>query len=331
MRNKTIIIAEAGVNHNGDLNLAKKLISKASQIGADYIKFQTFSADRLVTKFAKKPKYSFSKKKKFQYDMLKKLEINNKDTSKLKKICKLNKIGFLSSAFDIESLKFLQELKLDYHKVPSSEINNVPFLRFLGKVKTKVILSTGMSNLKEISFALNILRNSGLSKEKIFLLQCNTDYPSPLADANLKVLELFKKKFKIKTGYSDHTPGIEASLAAVSLGAKIIEKHFTLNKNLKGPDHKASLNPEEFKKLITSIRRVETSLGVAKKEVTPSEKKNIKLVRKSLVAKFPIRKGEKFNKDNLTCKRPGNGKSPSHWDKFIGKVAKKNYQKDELI
>lgn len=331
MKNKTIIIAEAGVNHNGDLNLAKKLILKASKIGADYIKFQTFSADKLATKFAKNPKYSLSKKKEFQYDMLKKLEIKNKDTVKLKKICKLNKIGFLSSAFDIESLKFLQQLKLDYYKVPSGEINNVPFLRFLGKMKKKVILSTGMSNLKEISFALNILRKSGLSKEKIFLLQCNTDYPSPLADANLKVLELFKKKFRIKTGYSDHTPGIEASIVAVSLGAKIIEKHFTLNKNLKGPDHKASLNPAEFKKLILSIRRAETSLGLRKKEVTPSEKKNIKLVRKSLVAKFPISKGEKFNEDNLTCKRPGNGKPPTQWDKFIGKIAEKNYEKDELI
>lgn len=332
MKNKTIIIAEAGVNHNGNFNLAKKMIVKAAKIGADYIKFQTFSADRLVTRFAKKPNYSQNKKENiFQHEMLKKLEIKDKDILKLKKICKANKIGFLSSAFDIESLKILNSINLDYFKVPSGEINNVPYLRYLAKLNKKVILSTGMSNLKEISFALSILKKAGLNKKKIFLLQCNSEYPSPLIDANLRVLGLFKKKFNVKIGYSDHTPGIEASIAAVSLGAKIIEKHFTLNKSFKGPDHKASLDLEEFRKLVISIRKVETTLGKSEKKITLSEKKNINFIRKSLVAKLTIKKGERFNEKNLTCKRPGTGKSPSLWDFYVGKKAKKNYEKDELI
>ena len=331
MKNKTIIIAEAGVNHNGNFNLAKKMIEKASKLGADYIKFQIFSADKLVTKFAKKPQYALSNKSKFQHEMLKKLEINIKDILKLKKICKSNKIGFLSSAFDIESLKILNSLNLDFFKVPSGEINNVPYLRFLAGLNKKVILSTGMSNLKEISFALNILKKGGLSKKKIYLLQCNTEYPSPFVDANLRVLGLFEKKFKIVTGYSDHTPGIQASIVAVSLGAKIIEKHFTLNKKLKGPDHKASLDPKEFRNLVISIRCVEELLGKEKKEITSSEKQNVNFIRKSLVAKSSIKKGEFFNEKNLTCKRPGNGKSPSLWDFFIGQKAKRNYKKDELI
>lgn len=331
MKNKTIIIAEAGVNHNGNINLAKKLIIEASKIGADYIKFQTFSAENLVTKFAKKPKYARTKKNKFQFEMLRSLELKDKQVLKLKKICEKKKIGFLSSAFDLEGLKFLQSLNLDFFKVPSGEINNVPYLRYLSKLNKKIILSTGMSNLKEVSFAIKILKKGGIKNEKIFLLQCNTQYPSPFTDANLKVLNFFKKKFKTQIGYSDHTQGIEASLAAVSLGAKIIEKHFTLNKKLQGPDHKASLNPKEFSELIQSIRKIEVALGKEKKEITASEKKNKDLIRKSIVAKFEIKRGDVFSDKNLTCKRPAYGKSPNLWDKIVGSKAKRNYKKDEFI
>jgi N,N'-diacetyllegionaminate synthase len=331
MKKKTIIIAEAGVNHNGKFNLAKKMIIEASKFGADFIKFQTFSADGLVTKYAKKPSYSINKKKQFQHEMLKHLELKKKNFNKLKIICKKNKIGFLSSAFDIENLKFLNKLKLEFFKVPSGEINNVPYLRQLAKFKKKIILSTGMSNLKEISFALNILKKGGVKNKDIFLLQCNTDYPSPLIDANLNVINLYKKKFNTQVGYSDHTSGIEASIAAVALGAKVIEKHFTLNKNFSGPDHKASLDAEEFRQLVKSIRKVEISLGKNYKNITPSEKKNIRLIRKSLVANTNIKKGEVFNENNLTCKRPGTGKPPSLWDNYFGKKAKKDYIKDQLI
>ncbi len=331
MKKKTIIIAEAGVNHNGKFKLAKKMIIEAAKTGADYIKFQTFSADTLATKFAKKPFYAVNKKDSFQHGMLKKLEIDKKNFVKLKEICKQNNIGFLSSAFDIDSLNLLNKLNLKYFKVPSGEINNVPYLRQLAKFKKKIILSSGMSNLKEISFAIDILRKGGINKKNIFLLQCNTEYPSPLIDANINVLKLFKKKFKVNLGYSDHTKGVEASLAAVSLGAKIIEKHFTLNKSSNGPDHKASLSAHEFKKFVNSIRKVEISLGSSNKVITPSERKNIKLIRKSLVAKKEIKKGDLLNKKNLTCKRPGHGKPPSLWDSYIGKKAKKNYRKDQLI
>jgi len=331
MKKKTIIIAEAGVNHNGKFNLAKKMIIEASKFGADFIKFQTFSADGLVTKYAKKPSYSINKKKPFQHEMLKHLELKKKNFNKLKIICKKNKIGFLSSAFDIENLKFLNKLRLEFFKVPSGEINNVPYLRQLAKFKKKIILSTGMSNLKEISFALNILKKGGVKNKDIFLLQCNTDYPSPLIDANLNVINLYKKKFNTQVGYSDHTSGIEASIAAVALGAKVIEKHFTLNKNFNGPDHKASLDAEEFRQLVKSIRKVEIALGKNYKNITPSEKKNIRLIRKSLVANTNIKKGEVFNENNLTCKRPGTGKPPSLWDNYFGKKAKKDYIKDQLI
>ena len=222
-------------------------------------------------------------------------------------------------------------MKLEFFKVPSGEINNVPYLRQLAKFKKKIILSTGMSNLKEISFALNILKKGGVKNKDIFLLQCNTDYPSPLIDANLNVINLYKKKFNTQVGYSDHTSGIEASIAAVALGAKVIEKHFTLNKNFSGPDHKASLDAEEFRQLVKSIRKVEISLGKNYKNITPSEKKNIRLIRKSLVANTNIKKGEVFNENNLTCKRPGTGKPPSLWDNYFGKKAKKDYIKDQLI
>ncbi len=331
MKKKTIIIAEAGVNHNGSFELARKMIKEASKIGVDYIKFQTFSANDLVTGYAKKPLYAQNKRDNFQLKMLKKLEFSKKDFFKLKKICKENKIGFLSSAFDINSLNFLKKLNLKFFKVPSGEINNYQYLKHLGKFKKKIILSTGMSNMKEISNALEILINNGTKKENIYLLQCNTEYPSPLSDTNLRVLDLFKKKFKLKTGFSDHTQGIEASLTAVALGAEIIEKHFTLNKKFIGPDHKASLDLKEFKQLVKSIKKVETCLGESYKSLTKSEKKNIKYVRKSLVAKIDIKKGDLFSEKNLTSKRPATGKSPKLWDNFIGKKAQKNYLKNQQI
>lgn len=331
-RKKTVIIAEAGVNHNGSFVIAKKLVDKAAQSGADIIKFQTFKASNVVTK--KSPKADYMKKKtgyKNQYEVLKKLELKNEEFIKLKHYCVRKKIEFLSSGFDEESLYFLKRLGQKRFKIPSGEINNLPYLKIISKFNSDIILSTGMSNLKEISNAIKILTKNGTPQKKIVVLHCNSEYPTPFEDVNLKAINNIKKHLNIRIGYSDHTSGIEVPIAAVSLGAEVIEKHLTLNKKMKGPDHSASLEPHEFSKMVKSIRNIEKSIGSGMKKPSRSEIKNRLIVRKSLVAKKAIKKGEKFNILNLTVKRPGTGISPMKFENFLGKKSPKDYKKDELI
>ena len=292
---KTLIIAEAGVNHNGSLSLAKKLIVAAKKCGADIIKFQKFKADNLATKFAKLADYQKENfKKNIQYKMLKRLELKDQDYKELYKFSKKNKIYFLCSCFDEESLRFLRFTKNRIIKIPSGEITNLPLLKYAGSLKKKIILSSGMSTINEISFALKTLIKSGTRKKNITLLHCNTDYPTKLHDVNLRAFEELKNKFGLRLGYSDHTISQEVPMIAVALGAKVIEKHFTINKKLRGPDHKASFNPDEFKTLVKNIRNIEIILGKNKKFVTNSEKKNKLLVRKTLVARIKITRGEKI-------------------------------------
>jgi N,N'-diacetyllegionaminate synthase len=330
---KTLIIAEAGVNHNGSISVAKRLIKIAAKSGADIVKFQTFTAENTHTKNAKKANYlkKSTKKKQSFYSVIKSLELSAKDQIKLKKECRLNKIEFLSTAFDIDSIKLVNRIGVKRFKIPSGEINNLPYLRFIGKFNKKIILSTGMSSFEEIQKALKILINSGTNKKKITVLQCNTEYPTPYHDVNLRVMEVIKKRLKVEVGYSDHTSGIETPIAAVALGAKIIEKHFTLSRKMVGPDHSASIEPNELRTMIQSIRNVEKTLGVGIKKLTKSEYKNLKIVRKSIVAKTNIKKGEKFSKKNITVKRPAKGLSPMKWDSVIGKISKKNYKIDNFI
>lgn len=330
---RCIIIAEAGVNHNGSMKLAKKLIDVAANSGVDFIKFQSFKAENVVTKKVKITNYQKlnQKKKQTQYQMIKKLEISFQNQVKLIDYCKKKKINFLSTAFDFESMKMLINHKPKFIKIASGDINNLPLLKLAASFNIPIIFSTGMSNMKEIIEAINILKKNGLQKSKINILQCNTEYPTPFRDVNLRAMVEIKRKTKMNVGYSDHTKGIEASVAAVALGAKIIEKHFTLNNKLNGPDHKASLEPNELNLLVKSIRNVELAMGSKLKKITRSEKKNIKLIRRSIVAKSKINRGEKFSYDNLTVKRPGTGVSPLKWDKYIGKKSKKNYEIDDFI
>ena len=330
---KTFIIAEAGVNHNGKMRIAKKLIKMAASAGADCIKFQTFTAAASHIKNAQKANYQKKNtdKKETLYKMVKKLELSKKEHLELKKICKFNKIEFLSSAFDIESIKLINSIGVKRFKIPSGEINNLPYLRFIGKFNKKIILSTGMASLKEIRDAIKILIKSGTEKKKITILQCNTEYPTPYRDANLHAMKTIKDKLKVNIGYSDHTKGIEVPIAAVALGAQIIEKHFTIDKNLRGPDHSSSINFKELKLMVSSIRNIEQAKGHGKKVPSLSEKKNLKTVRKSIVAKIAIKKGEKFSIKNITVKRPATGLSPMTWDKAIGKIAKKNFKIDSFI
>ena len=322
---KIIIIAEAGVNHNGKVTLLKRLINTAADAKVDYIKFQAFKAEHLLCKNTKKAKYQIldSNPKETQYDMLKKLELSKKHYDLIKKFCNKRKIKYIFSPFDTESLGIIKKLNLDYIKIPSGEINNLPLLEEIAKLKKKIILSTGMATTKEIQDALKILIKKGITKNKINLLQCNTDYPTRFEDVNLNSILQMKKKFKLGVGFSDHTRGIEASLAAVSMGAIIIEKHFTISKKFKGPDHQASLEPRELKKLVSSIRNIEKCFGNYNKFPTKNELKNKKIVRKSIVAKKKIKKGEKFTKENLTTKRPGSGISPMKFYKFVNRKAKK--------
>lgn len=332
---KTYIIAEAGVNHNGSYLIAKKLLIAAKKAGANAVKFQTFIPENVVTNNLNLAAYQRNTKKIKKEKMLgliQKLYLKFEDQRQLYKIAKKIKIDFISSAFDLESLKFLyNDLKLKTIKIPSGEITNFPFLKEISKKNTKVILSTGLSNLKEIKQAIKILTSGKLQKKNISILHCNTAYPTPLEDVNLKVIESLKKTFKLKVGFSDHTLGIEASLAAVSMGAKIIEKHFTLNNKMKGPDHKASLNVIELKSLVRSIRNIEKAMGNKKKQMTKSESLNLKFVRKFIVAKKTIKKGEKFSDQNITTKRSGGGISAIYWNKIIGQKSKLNYKKDEKI
>jgi N,N'-diacetyllegionaminate synthase len=327
------IIAEAGVNHNGSIKIAKKLINLASEAGADAIKFQTFKAENIAIQNSKKANYqkNTTSKKESQYKMLKKLELSKETHQELIRYSKKKKIQFLSSPFDHDSIQLLNDLDLKIFKIPSGEITNFPYLKHVGKLKKKIILSTGMANISEIRKALNILINSGTKKSNIIVLHSNTEYPTPMRDVNLNAMITIRNLFKVVVGYSDHTLGVEVDIAAVALGAKCIEKHFTLDRNMRGPDHKASLEPKELKYMIRSIRNVELALGDGTKKPTKSEKKNIKIVRKSIVAKTKIKKGERFSKKNIAIKRPGTGMSPMKWEKILGTKAIKNYNIDDLI
>ncbi|WP_282048771.1 N-acetylneuraminate synthase [Maribacter aquivivus] len=334
MKNKVLIIAEAGVNHNGDITLAKKLIDAAADAGVDYVKFQTFNSKKLVSKSAQKADYqkqNTNDEVESQLKMLQKLELSKNDHLILIDYCKAKNIKFLSTAFDLDSIDFLEELKIDLWKVPSGEITNLPYLRKLGGLGKPVIISTGMAEMSEIEDAINVVTSSGTDIKDITVLHCNTEYPTPMQDVNLTAMNTIKDVFKVLIGYSDHTLGIEIPIAAVALGATVIEKHFTLDNTMDGPDHKASLEPKELKKMVTAIRNIEQALGNGVKVPSPSEVKNKPIARKSIVANVDISKGEAFNENNITVKRPGTGISPMKWDEVIGTTATKNYKADELI
>ncbi len=327
------IIAEAGVNHNGSVDLAKKLIDAASNSGADAVKFQTFKAKNLATKNSEKANYqkNMTSQKESQFNMLKKLELSKEMHLELINHSKKKNIKFLSSPFDHESIELLNDLGLEIFKIPSGEITNLPYLKHIGKLKKKIILSTGMSNISEIRDALNILIQSGTKKNNITILHANTEYPTPMKDVNLNAMITIGNKFDIDIGYSDHTLGIEVDIAAVALGASCIEKHFTLDRGMDGPDHKASLEPNQFKAMVNAIRNIELALGNGIKKPSKSETQNIQIVRKSIVSKTKIKKGEILNENNLAIKRPGGGISPMKWDEVIGTKATKDYSEDELI
>lgn len=330
---RTIIIAEAGVNHNGDITTAKRLIDAAAKAKVDYVKFQTFKANKLVTKSAKKATYQTTNigTDESQFQMLKKLELSEEDHVELINYCNTKNIKFLSTAFDADSIKLLQKLGVTIGKVSSGEITNLPYLRLIAKAFPEIILSTGMSDIKEIEDAVDALIKAGARKKNITILHCNTEYPTPMKDVNLLAMLNIKKLFATEVGYSDHTLGIEVPIAAVSLGAIIIEKHFTLDRNLKGPDHAASLEPDELKQMVDSIRNIEDALGDGIKKPSASETKNKTAARKSIVAAKKIIAGELLTDDNLTVKRPGNGISPMLWDDVLGKKAAKDFEEDELI
>ena len=333
LSNKVFIIAEAGVNHNGSIDLAKKLIDVASNSGVDAVKFQTFKAVNITTRKAEKAKYQKQATdiKESQFDMLKKLELSVEAHKELISYCNYKKINFLSSPFDIESIELLNDLGLKIFKIPSGEITNLPYLRHLGALNKEIILSTGMSNIKEVKFALGTLINSGTQKNNITILHANTEYPTPIEDVNLKAMLTIGKELEVKYGYSDHTLGIEVDIAAVAMGATCVEKHFTLDCKMDGPDHKASLEPNELKDMVKAIRNIELALGSGIKKPSKSEIQNIKISRKSIVAKTKIKKGQILNEQNLTIKRPGTGICPTKWDKIIGTKAVKDYNEDELI
>jgi len=327
------IIAEAGVNHNGLVKLAKELIDVASNSGADAVKFQTFKAEKLLSKNTQKARYQkqTSNASESQFDMIKKLELDMQAHKELISYCKEKHIMFLSTPFDHDSINLLSDLGLKIFKVPSGEITNLPYLRHIGSLGKRVILSTGMSYLNEVGDALNILINSGTSKDNITLLHANTMYPTPMEDVNLNAMLTMQKEFGVSVGYSDHTLGIEVDIAAVAMGASVIEKHFTLDKLMEGPDHKASLEPQELKAMVSAIRNIEKALGSNNKKPSLSESENIEVVRKSIVASQDIKKGEIFTLINIAVKRPGNGISPMQWNKIIGTIAIKDYIKDDLI
>lgn len=327
---KTLIIAEIGVNHNGNVDTAKKMIEVAKECGADIVKFQTFNTDALTSKFAKMAEYQKKNigEEKSQKDMLKSLALSYDDFRELANYCKEVGIMFLSTPFDIGSVHFLDSLQ-DIWKIPSGEITNYPYLVEIAKTKKKIILSTGMCTMDEVEASLKVLKDNGATD--ITLLHCTTDYPAPLESVNLKAMLTLKEKFGYPVGYSDHTKGIEVSVAAVAMGAEVIEKHFTLDRNMPGPDHKASLEPNELKELVDAVKNVEKAIGDGNKKPTESELQNRNVARKSIVALKPIKKGELLSEDNLTTKRPGNGISPMRWNEIIGTSAKRDYQEDELI
>ncbi len=317
---KVTIIAEAGVNHNGQLDLAFALIEEAKEVGADFVKFQTFQTENIVVK-----------SQKGTYAMLKDLELSYDNHEKLYEHCQKIGIPYLSTPFGIEDVRFIDRLKLPYWKIPSGEITNLPYLRELSRYKRPVLLSTGMANLGEIEAALAVLTMGKIEREDIILLHCNSAYPSPFADANLKAIQTLRNAFGFRVGYSDHTPGVEAPIAAVTMGACVIEKHFTLDRNMAGPDHKASIDPKQFTQMVSAIRNIEQALGDGFKRPSQSEAHTIQLARKSIVSASQIRKGEKFTAQNLTTKRPGTGISPMCWEEIIGSLSTRDYQPDELI
>ena len=328
MKNKVFIIAEAGVNHNGSIDMAKKLIDVATDAGADVVKFQTFKATNLVSKNAEKADYQkkTTDRNETQLDMIKELELPFEAHQELIEYCSKKNIQFLSTPFDLDSIDFLDSLNLPLLKVPSGEITNLPYLRKINQKRRPVILSTGMADIEEIAAALQVLKDC-----KVSLLHCTTEYPCPYEDVNLKAMQTMKQQFNLPVGYSDHTKGIEVPIAAVAMGAEIIEKHFTLDRNLPGPDHKASLEPDELKAMVSTIRHIEQAIGNGNKVAAKSEIKNINIARKSIVAACPIKKGEVLSEENLTVKRPGNGISPMKWDEVVGTIAQKDYCEDEQI
>lgn len=331
---KVLIIAEAGVNHNGSMVLAKKLIDAAIYSGADYIKFQSFQTDKLVSRNARQTDYQQKNiigTDSSQYSMLKKLELSPDQHFELISYCNDNGIKFFSTAFDIDSINFLAKLKLGLWKIPSGEITNYPYLKTIALQHEPVILSTGMCDMADIDAALSVLLKFGMNKEQISILHCNTEYPTPMKDVNLRAMNSIAEKFGVKVGYSDHTIGIEVPIAAVALGASIIEKHFTLDRNMEGPDHKASAEPDELKTMVNAIRNIEKALGSKNKNVTESEKKNITAARKSIVALTSINEGDIFTEHNLTIKRPGIGISPMLWESVIGQKSKRSYNPDDII
>lgn len=328
---KIFIIAEAGVNHNGDIEIAKKLIESASQAGADAVKFQTFRADKLVCRNAEKAEYQLknTQSDESQFDMLKKLELTEEMHRQLIDECRKRKIQFLSTPFDLDSISLLERMGMQTYKIPSGEITNYPYLREIGRTGKPVILSTGMCELEEVKAAVRVLKENGSSE--ITLLHCNTEYPTPMQDVNLRAMQTLRDETGLPAGYSDHTQGIEVPIAAAAMGAVVIEKHFTLDRNMDGPDHKASLEPEELRSMVQAIRNIEIAMGDGIKRPSPSEKKNRDVTRKSIVAKKDIRKGEMFTEENLTAKRPGGGVSPMQWNDVIGLRADRDYEQDEMI
>ena len=330
---KVFIIAEAGVNHNGSTELAKKLIDAAVEAGADAVKFQTFKADKLVSKCAQKADYQkqTTSVDETQYEMIKRLELDENAHRALINYCKDKGIMFLSTPFDHDSIDLLISFEMPIFKIPSGEITNLPYLRHIGSLGKEVILSTGMANLEEVQDALEVLIKAGTSKEKITVLHATTEYPCPINEVNLGAMQTIKAAFGVKVGYSDHTQGIEVPIAAVALGACVIEKHFTLDRAMEGPDHKASLEPDELKAMVHAIRHIEQALGDGVKRPSKSERKNIPVARKSILALGPIKMGETFSDNNLIVKRPGNGISPMRWDAVLGKKALRDFAEDELI
>ncbi len=334
MRNKVLIIAEAGVNHNGSLALAKRLVDEAATAGVDIIKFQTFKAEQLVSKAAKQADYqkrNIGLSDDSQYAMLKRLELNASQHEELITYCHEKNIRFFSTAFDMDSIDYLHSLNLGLWKIPSGEITNYPYLKKIAQYREPVILSTGMCELSDIAAALQVLLDNGVDKEQVTILHCNTEYPTPMKDVNLRAMLEIERKFGVNIGYSDHTEGIEVPIAAVALGATVIEKHFTLDRNMEGPDHKASLEPQELCAMVKAIRNIEQALGDGHKVISASEQKNIKIARKSIVAACFIRKGELLTEKNLTVKRPGNGISPMRWEEVIGTYANRDYLEEEII
>ena len=330
----TLIIAEAGVNHNGSIELAKRLVDKAVEAGVDYIKFQTFKTEKLVAKSAQMASYqkkNIGTDDNSQFAMLKKLELSPSQHEELMTYCKEKGIKFFSTAFDLDSIDYLHSLNLGLWKIPSGEITNYPYIKKIAQYGEPVIVSTGMCEMQDIENAVVTLLKWGTKKEDIIILHCNTEYPTPYQDVNLKAMDAIRNKFGVKVGYSDHTKGIEVPIAAVALGATVIEKHFTLNRNMEGPDHKASLEPDELKAMVSAIRNIEQAVGDGIKKVTDSEKGNIAVARKSIVAARDIKKGEILSEDNLTVKRPGTGISPMRWEEVLGQVAKRDFSEEDLI